>query len=140
MKTWGSWKSGCRESDQMQEKMNGELTGTQLKVIALVTMIIDHIGLVLLDVEGNAKYRMDTYDISGNLVYQYTFDREYSDILFENGFVYIYNESGCEIYNMKGVLKYSGDFEMPVECLIPGKHKEEMILVGRDSIQHVTLN
>ena len=33
----------------MQEKMNGELTGTQLKVIALVTMIIDHIGLVLLE-------------------------------------------------------------------------------------------
>ena len=49
MKIWGSWKSGCRESDQMQEKMNGELTGTQLKVIALVTMIIDHIGLVLLE-------------------------------------------------------------------------------------------
>ena len=52
MKTWGSWKSGCRESDRMQEKMNGELTGTQLKVIALVTMIIDHIGVVLLEPNG----------------------------------------------------------------------------------------
>ena len=49
MKTWGSWKSGYRESDRMQENMNGELTGTQLKVIALVTMIIDHIGVVLLE-------------------------------------------------------------------------------------------
>lgn len=31
----------------MKERMNHELTGTQLKVIALVTMIIDHVGLVL---------------------------------------------------------------------------------------------
>ncbi len=100
----------------------------------------DYVGLVFLDVEGNAKYRMDTYDASGNLVCRYAFDREYSDILFENGFVYIYNESGCDIYNMKGVLKYTGDFEMPVECLIPGKKKEEMIWVGRDVIQHIVLN
>ena len=125
---------------------NGDQIPASTKEIILIEEIQsvfygeDYIGLVFLDVEGSAKYRMDTYDISGNLVYQYTFDREYSDILFENGFVYIYNESGCEIYNMKGVLKYTGDFEMPVECLIPGKHKDEMIWVGRDSIQHVTLN
>ena len=125
---------------------NGDQIPASTKEIILIEEIQsvfygeDYIGLVFLDVEGSAKYRMDTYDISGNLVYQYTFDREYSDILFENGFVYIYNESGCDIYNMKGVLKYTGDFEMPVECLIPGKYKEEMIWVGRDSIQHVTLN
>ena len=30
----------------MKDRMNRELTGTQLKIIALVTMIIDHVGLV----------------------------------------------------------------------------------------------
>ncbi len=125
---------------------NGKQIPSSTKEIILIEEIQsvfygeDYIGLVFLDVEGTAKYRMDTYDISGNLIYQYTFDREYSDILFENGFVYIYNESGCDIYNMKGVLKYTGDFEMSVECLIPGTKKEEMILVGRDDIQHVVLN
>ena len=59
---------------------------------------------------------------------------------WENEFVYIYNESGCDIYNMKGVLKYTGDFEISVECLIPGDTKEKMTLVGRDTILHISLN
>lgn len=33
----------------MEEKKNRELTGTQLKVMALVTMVIDHIGVILLE-------------------------------------------------------------------------------------------
>ena len=60
--------------------------------------------------------------------------------IISNEFVYIYNESGCDIYNMKGVLKYTGDFEIPVECLIPGDTKEKMTLVGRDTILHISLN
>ncbi len=125
---------------------NGNQIPSSTKEIILIEKIQsvfygeDYIGLVYLNTEGTGKYRMDTYNVSGELVHQYVFDREYSDILFENEFVYIYNESGCDIYNMKGVLKYTGEFEMPVECLIPGETKEKMTWVGRDTIQHVTLN
>ena len=100
----------------------------------------NYIGLVYLNTAGTGKYRLNVYDTAGNLVQQYVFDREYDDIIFENEFVYIYNESGCDIYNMKGVLKYTGDFEIPVECLIPGDTKEKMTLVGRDTILHISLN
>ena len=100
----------------------------------------NYIGLVYLNTAGTGKYCLDVYDTAGNLVQQYVFDREYDDIIFENEFVYIYNESGCDIYNMKGVLKYTGDFEILVECLIPGDTKEKMTLVGRDTILHISLN
>ncbi len=99
----------------------------------------NYIGLVYLNTDGSSKYKMDTYDTSGAMVQQYKFDREYSDIVFGNGLVYIYNESGCDIYNMKGTLKFSGDFEMNVECLIPGSTKEKLTLVSRNKIQNLTL-
>lgn len=100
----------------------------------------NYIGLVYLNTTSQEKFRMDVYDTSGNLVQQYRFDREYEEIIFKNDFVYIYNQNGCDIYNMKGVLKYTGDFEIPVECLIPGDSKEKMTLVGKNVILHVTLN
>lgn len=99
----------------------------------------NYIGLVYLNTESEEKYRMDTYDTAGNLVQQYRFNREYDDIVFKNDFVYIYNQSGCDIYNMKGVLKYTGDFEIPVECLIPGESREKMTLIGKNVILHISL-
>ena len=98
-----------------------------------------YVGLAYLNTDGTSKYKLDVYSTSGALVHQYKFDRDYSDVVFMNDFVYIYDEHGCDIYNMDGDLKFSGDFDIYVECLLPGTTKEKMTLVSRSVIQNVTL-
>lgn len=99
-----------------------------------------YVGLVFLNIEGDTKYRLDVYHTSGNLVHSYEFDQEYKEILFHNDFVYIYNESECLIYQVKGKLKFEGQFDIPVQLLIPTTAKDKLVLVSRNRIQNIKLN
>ena len=98
-----------------------------------------YIGLVYFNTNGNSKYRMDIYDINGKKVHTYEFDLEYTDILFtENGAV-IYNDSECEIYNWKGIVKYQGTFKEAVFTMIPTTSNTKYVLVTGKSIQTIEL-
>lgn len=99
-----------------------------------------YVGLVFLNVEGETKYRLDVYNTSGNLVHAYEFDQEYSEILFHDDFVYIYNESECLIYQVKGKLKFDGQFDIPVQLLLPTTARDKLVLVSRNRIQNIRLN
>ncbi len=99
-----------------------------------------YVGLVFLNIEGDTKYKLDVYNASGSRVHTFEFSQEYKDILFFNDFVYIYNERECVIYNMKGTQKFQGEFDIPVELLIPTTAHDKLILVGKNKIQNIKLN
>lgn len=99
-----------------------------------------YVGLVFLNITGDTKYRMDVYNTSGDLVHTYEFDQEYKQILFHDDFVYIYNESECMIYQVKGKLKFEGQFDIAVQLLLPTTARDKLVLVSKNRIQNIRLN
>lgn len=99
----------------------------------------EYVGLVFNSTDGNSRYRLDIYNKAGQLCQSIGFDMEYTDIVFAEDQVIIYNESECQVYNMNGVEKYSGYFEKAVYALIPTSSSYRYILVTADSIDTIEL-
>ena len=97
------------------------------------------VGLVFISAESNSRYRLDVYHESGELRQSIEFDIEYSDILFREDQIIIYNESECRIYNSSGTEKYSGRFEKTVLEFIPQSNARRYMIVTPDSIDTVEL-
>lgn len=99
----------------------------------------EYVGLVFNSTDGNSRYRLDIYDKSAQLRQSVGFNMEYTDIVFADGQVIIYNESECQVYDMDGVEKYAGYFEKAVYALIPTSSSYRYILVTADSIDTIEL-
>ena len=99
----------------------------------------EYVGLVFHSTDGDNKYRLDVYHRSGELAQSIGFDMEYSDILFHEDQIIIYNESECCIYNIDGVEKYSGQFEKSALVLIPQSGAYRYMIVTPDSVDTVEL-
>ena len=99
----------------------------------------EYVGLVFLSKDSSSRYRLDVYNKSGQLSRSIDFDLEYSDIVFHEDQIIIYNEAECRIYNMNGVEKYAGYFEKAVSVLMPASSSYKYILVTADSIDTIEL-
>lgn len=99
----------------------------------------EYIGLVFHSTESSNRYRLDVYHKSGELSQQIEFDMEYSDILFHEDQIIIYNETECRIYNTNGVQKYAGNFAKAARVLIPLNHSYSYMVVTPDSIDTIEL-
>ncbi|MDD6812752.1 MAG: DUF5711 family protein [Lachnospiraceae bacterium] len=99
----------------------------------------DYVGLVFISTDSSNRYRLDVYNKSGQLSRSIDFDIEYSDIVFAEDQIIIYNESECRVYNMNGVQKYAGLFEKAVYALIPTSSFYKYVVVTADSIDTIEL-
>lgn len=99
----------------------------------------DYVGLVFISTDGSNRYRLDVYHKSGQLNNSIDFDMEYTDIVFANGQIIIYNESECQIYDMNGTQKFAGLFEKAVYTLIPTSSSYKYVIVTADSIDTIEL-
>lgn len=97
------------------------------------------VGMVFRTGNAENKYRIDVYDETGNLSLSQTFNMDYTDIILRDDLVIIYDDSQCEIYNLKGVKKFEGKFEDPALLLVPTESKTKYILVNRDNTQIIKL-
>lgn len=99
----------------------------------------DYVGLIFISTDSSNRYRLDVYNKSGQLSRSIDFDIEYSDVVFAEDQIIIYNESECRIYNMNGVQKYAGLFEKAVYTLIPTTSSYKYVVVTADSIDTIEL-
>lgn len=99
----------------------------------------EYIGLVFNSTESSNRYRMDVYQKTGQLVQTIEFDMEYTDIVFYNDQIIIYNETTCLIYNSNGVQKYAGNFAKSALTLIPVSSGYRYMVVTPDSIDTIEL-
>ncbi len=99
----------------------------------------EYVGLVFVGTDSSNRYRLDVYHKSGELKQSINFDIEYSDILFREDQIIIYNESECRIYGNGGTEKYSGRFDKTALVLIPQNNARRYMIVTPDSIDTVEL-
>ncbi len=98
-----------------------------------------YVGLVFRNQTGESIYRLDVYDTSGNKVHSQFFDIEYTDIIFNKDQIIIYNDMDCQICNVKGVDKFTGEFEKPVALLVPTAATYRYTVVTSSSIDVMEL-
>ena len=99
----------------------------------------EYVGLVFRDQTGASVYRLDVYNTSGSKVSSQFFDIEYTDIVFNKDQIIIYNDMDCRICNIKGVDKFSGEFEKPVSLLVPTSSTYKYTVVTSSSIDTMEL-
>ncbi|HKM04519.1 MAG TPA: DUF5711 family protein [Lachnospiraceae bacterium] len=98
-----------------------------------------YIGLVYLNTSGETTYKMDIYNASGSLTQTIDFNMEYSDIIFHEDSILIYNEGGCNLFNIKGVEKFNGEFSQSVLEVIPTSKITTYTLVTNETIETIEL-
>lgn len=99
----------------------------------------NYVGLVYMDVTGNALYRVDIYDDKGVKMESVSVDMEFSEIIFHKNRMIIYSEQECLIHTINGVDNFKGSFEKSVLALIPTNASHEYIAVTSDSIDVIEL-
>ncbi len=97
-----------------------------------------YVGLVFMNGTEDGDYRLQVYNGQGDLVLTTYFDIAYSDIIFNDKQIIIYNEDECVIKDMSGHDKYVGSFEEPVKVMIPTNIRSRFTLVTSKNV--ATLN
>ncbi len=97
-----------------------------------------HIGLVFLDTTGNGKYRLDVYDLSGQIAASIYFDMDYKDIILKKDNIIIYSETQCILANMNGTERFNGNFETPYLLFSPLSGRK-FLAVSKESIDIVEM-
>ncbi|RKM54610.1 hypothetical protein D6853_12270 [Butyrivibrio sp. X503] len=98
-----------------------------------------YVGLVYANNTQDGAYRLQVYNASGNLVLTTYFDIDYSEIIFTNKQIVIYNEDEFILKDMNGHIKYQGVFESPVRTVVPTATMNKFILVTKTSADTLIL-
>ena len=99
----------------------------------------DRIGLVRRNGDGDSGYRIDIYNLSGEIVLSQKFDLDYTDIELTENRLMIYNDSRCLIYNMHGKVKFDGAFDDSTLLCAPTSDPLKFVLVNREITQLIKL-
>ncbi len=97
------------------------------------------VNLVFGDSTGKARYRVDTYELSGALRCSFPLDLDYTDIATGDGSVMAYNSTECEVWSLSGIHKLSTAFNGPVMLAIPGGGYRYTLVTSR-GIENIRLN
>lgn len=98
-----------------------------------------YMGAVFPNSTSEGKYRLQVYNDKGENVLVTYFDIDYTEIIFNNKQIIIYNEDECIIRDMNGHNKYTGDFETPVRTMIPTNVRSRFTLVTSEAVQNLNL-
>lgn len=67
-----------------------------------------YIGMIFRSSEQNKQYAMAVYNTSGKLMFEESFNIEYSTVKISKDSVLLYNDTQMCVFSMKGVLKFDG--------------------------------
>lgn len=98
-----------------------------------------YVGAVYPNSTSDGAYKLKVYNSQGVEVLTTFFDIEYSEVVFNDKQIIIYNEDECIIEDMNGHIKYQGAFETPVRILVPTSVRSKFTLVTTDSVQTMNL-
>lgn len=100
------------------------------------------VGLVLEGTgegEENTRYEVRLYDASGAMVWNKGTNLAYSQIKMSGKDMILFNENECEIYNEKGVMRYTGSFDGSIADIYKGSGLRNYIFVFSDRTEEVKL-
>lgn len=98
-----------------------------------------YVGIIFNNTEGNDKYLMHIYEISGKKILETTFSEEYHKFLFNDKQIIMYDEKRFTLMNIKGKIRYDGTFDMSVDSIMPSSNASRFMIVNAKYIQEIRL-
>ena len=98
-----------------------------------------YVGLVFANSTDDGDYRLEVYSASGEKTLTTYFDIGYSEILFHDKDIIIYNEDECIIKDITGREKYAGKFTTPVRAMVPTNVRSRFTLVTATNVETMNL-
>lgn len=96
-------------------------------------------GLIY-DAEGGKKHRLEYYDISGKQIMNINFETDYTNVeVLANGELCILGETGCEIFNGRGIRKFQYDFQEHLYQVLSGRMQTDYTFLLEGKTQKVKL-
>lgn len=112
------------------------LIGEKIRTICYTDQFV---GLVTENSEGGDPYRMRVYDPEGNETLNQSFDFPYTSMNIDGGNIFLYNDNACQVYNMNGTLKFSGEFDFTVSRVTKGAVPGTLMVYGPQYIKEIKL-
>jgi hypothetical protein len=98
-----------------------------------------YIGLVLTNDNSKNPYRIEVYDLKGNLKMKEEIKMEYDNVDFSGDNVLMYDGMNCRIISFDGVVKFKTTFKGEVHGIIPVDGSRVFLLMTKSKIQKVKL-
>ena len=89
--------------------------------------------------EESGRYQVNIYDTNGRLLLSQRTDLKYTQAKLSRNMLILYNETECEIYSEKGVLKYAGTFDTEIADLYKGSGFRRYVAVFSDRTDTIKL-
>lgn len=109
------------------------------EMIRTVSYSEKYVAIVLDNPEGKNDYRLDVYHSNGKLAFSREFNFPYQALDIDGDFVILYNENSCEVYNVSGRERFSGQFDFMVSKITKGSRINSLIITGGDTMREVRL-
>jgi len=97
------------------------------------------IELVLRNTEGDYKYTLKSYSLSGREVSSKDFNEEYSSISLEGNRVILLNDMQCTVYTTRGHKVFSGEFDTSLINVMPMPGINKFLVIRNNTIQTIRL-
>ena len=101
----------------------------------------DYVGVVYANDEAKAseQYTLEVFNTNGKTVLKKNFDIAYNKIHLIDNEIVVIGDSDCNIYTLKGRLKFSYSFEDKVIDIIPSNNNNEYIVLHEDRLDTIKL-
>lgn len=98
-----------------------------------------YIGFVLSNEEGSDRYRMEVYDLSGNMVLTETMNDNYKDIMVSDDEVIYYDDLNVVITKLNGIEKFRYKFSTNIDFFLPGGNSQRYLMATDSEIITIKL-
>ena len=101
----------------------------------------EYTGVILATGSTSKPYRMNVFDMKGKMVLDMEFSDEYTEVkLYDTNEIILNSVSGCTIFRLNGVKKFSTDIDGKVLKVFPSEKRNRYYLVTDSKIQKIKLS
>lgn len=98
-----------------------------------------YVGVITDNMEGGDPYRIRVYGADGTLSLDETFNFQYSGVNIDGDLILLYNDSGCQVFNMRGIQKFTGSFDFTVSQVSAGRFPGTLLITGPQIMKEIKL-
>lgn len=108
--------------------------------IRSISYSAEYAGVVTDNSQGEDPYMLHIYSADGSLVFEKSFNFQYTGFEIDNNLVLLYNDSSCKVFNMKGTDKFTGTFDFTVSKVSAGRFPGTLLVMGPQKIEEIRLS
>lgn len=98
-----------------------------------------YVSVITDNVEGGDPYRIRVFGANGTLALDKTFNFQYSGVNIDGDLILLYNDSGCQVFNMRGIQKFTGSFDFTVSQVSAGRFPGTLLITGPQIMKEIKL-